>query len=61
MNVWAMLGLAVIVFNEKLLRHGETIGRVAGAAFVMLALLVATSPRVAEAVVPSSPAPMIEM
>ena len=61
MNVWAMLGLAVIVFSEKLLRHGETIGRLAGAAFVVLAVLVATSPRVAEAVVPSSPAPMIEM
>lgn len=61
MNVWAMLGLAVIVFSEKLLPHGETIGRLAGAAAVVLALLVATSPRVAEAVVPSSPAPMIEM
>jgi predicted metal-binding membrane protein len=27
MNVWAMLGLAVIVFSEKLLRPGETVGR----------------------------------
>jgi predicted metal-binding membrane protein len=61
MNLWAMLGLAVIVFSEKLLPHGETIGRLAGAAFVVLALLVASSPRVADAVVPSSPAPMNEM
>ena len=55
MNVWAMLGLAVVVLSEKLLRHGETIGRLAGAAFVVLALLVAASPRVADAVVPSMP------
>lgn len=61
MNVWAMLGLALIVFSEKLLRHGETIGHLAGAAFVVLALLVATSPQVADAVVPSRPAPMMQM
>ncbi len=61
MNLWAMLGLAVIVFAEKLLPHGETIGRLFGAAFVVLALLVASSPRVADAVVPSSPATMNEM
>jgi predicted metal-binding membrane protein len=61
MNLWAMLGLAVIVFSEKLLPHGETIGRLVGAAFVVLALFVAFSPRVADAVVPSSPAPMNEM
>ena len=61
MNLWAMLGLALIVFSEKLLPHGETIGRLVGAAFVVLALLVATSHRVADAIVPSSPAPMTEM
>ena len=61
MNVWAMLVLAVLVFSEKLLQHGETIGRLAGVAFVVLALLVAASPRVADAVVPSRPAPMIDM
>jgi predicted metal-binding membrane protein len=61
MNLWAMLGLAVIVFSEKLLPHGEAIGRLVGAAFVVLALFVAFSPRVADAVVPSSPAPMNEM
>jgi predicted metal-binding membrane protein len=64
MNVWAMLGLSVVVVSEKLLRHGETIGRLAGAAFVVLAVLVAVSPRVADAVVPSmpsDPAPMMDM
>jgi predicted metal-binding membrane protein len=61
MNLWAMLGLAAIVFSEKLLPHGEAIGRLVGTAFVVLALLVALSPRVADAVVPSSPAPMTEM
>jgi predicted metal-binding membrane protein len=61
MNLWAMLGLAVIVFSEKLLPHGETIGRLVGVAFVVLALLVATSMRVADEVVPSTPAPMNEM
>ena len=61
MNIWAMLGLAVVVFSEKVLRHGETIGRLAGAALVILALLVATSPRVADAVVPAPTAPMIDM
>jgi predicted metal-binding membrane protein len=61
MNVWAMLALAVIVFSEKLLPHGEAIGRLLGAAFIVLALLVAFSPRIVDAVVPSRPAPMIEM
>jgi predicted metal-binding membrane protein len=55
MNVWAMLGLTAIVISEKLLRHGETIGRLAGAAFVVLALLVAASPRAADAILPSMP------
>jgi predicted metal-binding membrane protein len=55
MNVWAMLGLAAIVVSEKLLRHGEAIGRLAGAAFIVLALSVAASPRVADVVVPSMP------
>jgi len=61
MNLWAMLGLAVIVFSEKLLPHGETIGRVVGAAFIVLALLVAISPRVADAIVPSPAATMTQM
>lgn len=55
MNVWAMLGLAAIVVSEKVLRQGEAIGRLAGAAFLVVALSVAASPRVADAVVPSMP------
>jgi predicted metal-binding membrane protein len=53
MNVWAMLGLATIVVTEKLLRHGEAIGRLAGAALIVLGLTVAVSPAVADAVIPS--------
>jgi predicted metal-binding membrane protein len=55
MNVWAMLGLAAMVVSEKLLRHGEAIGRLAGAAFIVLALSIAASPRVADNLVPSMP------
>jgi predicted metal-binding membrane protein len=61
MNVWAMLGLAAIVVSEKLLPQGEVIGRLAGAAFVVLAVSVAASPRVADAVVPSMPDDMATM
>ena len=64
MNVWAMLGLAVIVVSEKLWRRGDVVGRLAGAAFIVLALLVVASPRVADAVVPSMPSgpePMMGM
>ena len=55
MNVWAMLGLAVIVVSEKLLRHGAIVSRLAGVVFIVLAVLVAASPRVADALVPSMP------
>lgn len=61
MNVWAMLGLAVIVFSEKVTRRGEIVGRAAGAVFLVVALLVAISPRVADAVVPSTPTEMTDM
>jgi predicted metal-binding membrane protein len=64
MNVWAMLGLAAVVVSEKVLRYGSTIARLAGIAFVLLALFAALSPRVAEAIVPSmpsDPAPMTNM
>ncbi len=54
MNLWAMLGLAALVVGEKVSRHGETIGRVAGAMLLALAVLVAASPRIADAVVPTS-------
>jgi predicted metal-binding membrane protein len=52
MNVWAMLGLAAVVVSEKVLRRGEAIGRIAGAACLVLALLVLISPSVANALVP---------
>jgi predicted metal-binding membrane protein len=64
MNVWAMLGLAVIVVSEKLSRHGAIVSRVAGVVFIALAVLVAASLRVADAVVPSmpsGPAPTMDM
>jgi predicted metal-binding membrane protein len=54
MNIWAMLALAAVVVSEKVLRHGEAIGRLAGAACVALAILVLVSPRVAARVVPST-------
>jgi predicted metal-binding membrane protein len=60
MNVWAMLGLAALVVSEKLSRHGETVGRVAGAALIVLAILVATSPRVADAIVPAPNSPTMD-
>src|SRR5205814_1862287 len=53
MNIWAMLGLAALVVGEKALPRGETIGRVAGAAFLTVALLVLVSPSVADALIPS--------
>ena len=56
MNIWAMLGLTTVVVSEKVLRRGEQIGRVAGLAFVALALLIAVSPTVADRLVPSSTA-----
>ena len=64
MNLWAMLGLAVIVVSEKLLRRGAIVSRLAGVVFIVLAVLVAASPRVADAVVPSmpsGPAPAMDM
>jgi predicted metal-binding membrane protein len=64
MNVWAMVGLAAIVLAEKSLPRGETIGRIAGAGFLVLAALVIASSSVADAVVPSmhdDPAMMDEM
>ena len=53
MNVWVMIGLAAIVFAEKVLRAGELIGRVAGVAFVVLGALVLLSPSVADALIPA--------
>lgn len=53
MNVWVMIGLAAIVFAEKVLKAGELIGRVAGVVFVVLAALVLLSPSVADALIPA--------
>jgi predicted metal-binding membrane protein len=65
MNLWVTVGLAAIVIGEKVLRRGEAIGRYAGAAFVVLAVLMLASPSVADALVPSTGAgsmePMMEM
>lgn len=52
MNVWAMVGLAALVVAEKVLRRGEAVGRLAGAGFLVLCVLVLASPSVAHAVVP---------
>jgi predicted metal-binding membrane protein len=53
MNVWAMLGLAALVVGEKALPRGETVGRIAGATFLTIALLVLASPSVADTLIPS--------
>ncbi len=52
MNLWAMLGLAGVVVSEKVLRRGEAIGRLAGAACLVVAVLVIASPSVARALIP---------
>jgi predicted metal-binding membrane protein len=52
MNVWAMLVLAAVVVSEKVLRQGEAIGRLAGAACLVLAVLVVGSPAIASALIP---------
>jgi predicted metal-binding membrane protein len=54
MNVWVMLGLAAIVVSEKVPRRGVAVGRLAGAAFVLLALLVVASPSIVDALVPNT-------
>jgi len=54
MSVWAMVGLAVVVFAEKFGRYGETFARVMGIACLALAALVAVSPTVAHKVIPAS-------
>ena len=53
MNVWVMIGLAAIVFAEKVLPAGELIGRAAGVVFLMVGALVLLSPSVADALIPT--------
>jgi hypothetical protein len=50
-----MVVLAGVVVGEKLLRHGENLGRAAGVALLVLSLAVAVSPRVSGAVLPGAP------
>jgi len=57
MSVWAMVGLAVVVFAEKLGRHGETLARGIGIACFALAALVALSPAIAHNLIPASDMP----
>jgi predicted metal-binding membrane protein len=54
MSVWAMVGLAVVVFAEKFGRYGETFARVVGIACLALAVLVTVSPTVAHKVIPAT-------
>lgn len=54
MNVWAMIGLATVVLGEKILRHGDALGRVVGAVCLVAAALVVVSPSVADTLIPAS-------
>ena len=60
MNLWAMIGLATVVLGEKILRQGEAIGRIAGAACLIAAVLVVVSPSFADRIIPA-PTTMTEM
>lgn len=60
MNVWVMIGLAAVVVAEKLLRNGEGIGQLAGVAFLVLAVTLALSPSVSDALLPM-PAEDVDM
>lgn len=53
MNVWIMLGLAAIVAGEKVLRRGQVVGRLAGVAFLVLVLVLLTSPRAVDTLLPA--------
>lgn len=56
MNVWAMVGLAAVVLGEKVLPRGHDIGRLAGVAFLLVAVLVLASPSAADRLVPGTDA-----
>jgi predicted metal-binding membrane protein len=47
MNIWAMVGLALVIALEKLSRYGERLARVVGAVSLSLAVLVIFVPEVA--------------
>ncbi len=61
MNVWAMIGLAAVVVGEKILAAGARLSRVLGVTFLVLALAVGLSGRVADALVPSMDMPSDDM
>lgn len=52
MNVAVMAGIAVVIFAEKLWRHGPHLARAAGAGLVVLAVLVPAYPGLAPALAP---------
>ena len=52
MNVWAMVALAAVILCERLLPRGEVVAQWAGAACLVLAVLLLASPRTADALVP---------
>lgn len=47
MNLWAMIGLAVVIALEKLWRHGELLSKVVGVASLALAVVVIFRPEIA--------------
>lgn len=54
MNVWAMVGLAIVVAAEKLWSRGEQLARVAGYAALVLAVVVIFEPGIAPGLDPDA-------
>jgi predicted metal-binding membrane protein len=54
MSVWAMVGLAVVIFAEKLARHGDAFARSIGVACLVLSALVTVSPTIAHKIIPAT-------
>ena len=54
MNVWAMVGLALVIALEKLWRHGAQLARAAGWASLALAVLVIPFPGIATGLNPDA-------
>lgn len=67
MNLWAMVGLAVVIALEKTWRHGERLARLVGVAALALALALAAFPALAPGLDPGAvmtsgdDAPMADM
>jgi predicted metal-binding membrane protein len=47
MNIWAMVGLAIVIALEKLWRHGELLSKTVGVASLILAIVVIFRPELA--------------